>query len=197
MHTLGSGYNAAMKTAIVTALAFLLSFAEPGICAQQDKVQPATALIGGRLIDVSNAGHGTRDIPNAVVVIRAGKIEAAGAAGVVKVPRDSKTIDCRGTYILPGLVDGFGGLNSQAQANAWLYMGVTTIVAIQDDRRGKLKMDAHPSPHVHPLDFVGSIDAYSLLMSIPRWANKLKDSNDSVELNEQETEAQLQGGAVT
>ena len=89
-----------------------------GYLPQQDKVQPATALIGGRLIDVSNAGHGTRDIPNAVVVIRAGKIEAAGAAGVVKVPRDSKTIDCRGTYILPGLVDGFGGLISQAQANA-------------------------------------------------------------------------------
>jgi hypothetical protein len=181
-----------MRAAIVTALAFLLSFAEARICAQQDKVQPAIALIGGTLIDVSHAGHGTRDIPNAVVVIRAGKIEAAGAAGVVKVPRDAKTIDCRGTYILPGLVDGFGGLNSQAQANAWLYMGVTTIVAIQDDRRGKLKMDAYPSPHVYPLDFVGSIDTYSFLMSIPRWANKLKDSNDSVELNEQETEAQLE-----
>ena len=109
-----------MKTAIV-ALA-LLAFAESTVYAQSDKAQTAIALMGGRLIDLSNSGHGAHDIPNAIVVLRAGKIEAAGPAALVKVPRDAKTIDYSGTYILPGLIDGFAGLNSQAQANAWLYM---------------------------------------------------------------------------
>jgi hypothetical protein len=181
-----------MKTATLVALALLLSVAESAVCAQHNKAQPAIALIGGTLIDVSNFGHNTHDIPNAVVVLRAGKIEAAGPSALVKVPRDAKTIDYTGTYILPGLVDGFAGLNSQAQANAWLYMGVTTIVGFQDDRRGFLKLDAHPSPHVYPLDNAGSIDEYSFLIDLPQWNSKLKDRNGSVDLSEQETRAQIE-----
>jgi len=181
-----------MKTVIIPALGFLLFFAESIACAQGDKALPAIALVGGTLIDVSNSGHSTRDIPNAVVVLRAGKIEGAGPAALVKVPRDARTIDCRGAYILPGLVDGFAGLNSQPQANAWLYMGVTTIVGRQDDRCGRLKRDAHPSPHVYPIDLVGSIDVDSFLVSIPHWRNKLKSNDDVVELNEQESKAQLE-----
>jgi len=181
-----------MKTVIIPALGFLLFFAESIACAQGDKALPAIALVGGTLIDVSNSGHSTRDIPNAVVVLRAGKIEGAGPAALVKVPRDARTIDCRGAYILPGLVDGFAGLNSQPQANAWLYMGVTTIVGSQDDRCGRLKRDAHPSPHVYPIDLVGSIDVDSFLVSIPHWRNKLKSNDDVVELNEQESKAQLE-----
>jgi hypothetical protein len=181
-----------MKTATVAALALLVSFAESAVYAQTDKAQPAIALLGGTLIDVSNSGHSAHDISNAVVVVRAGKIEAAGPAALVKVPRDARTIDYAGTYILPGLIDGFAGLNSQAQANAWLYMGVTTIVGIQDPRRGILKIDAHPSPHIYPLDFAGSIDAYSFLMSVPQWRSKLKNTDDSVELDERETKGQLE-----
>ena len=71
-------------------------------------------------------------------------------------------------------------------------MGVTTIVALQDERRGISKLDANPSPHIYPLDFAGSIDAYSFLMSVPRWRNKLKDPNDSIDLNEEETKAELE-----
>jgi hypothetical protein len=87
----------------------------------------------------------------------------------VRIPLDAKKIDCRGTYILPGLVDGFAGLNSQAQANAWLYMGVTTIVALQDDRRGRLKLDASSEPSYLSADFGAEIDGYSFLGKSPRW----------------------------
>jgi hypothetical protein len=180
-----------MKTAFVAALALLVSFAESNVYARSDKALPAIALVGGTLIDVSNSGRGTHDIPNAVVVLRGGKIEAAGPAALVKIPRDANTLDYTGTYILPGLVDGFAGLNSQAQANAWLYMGVTTIVGFQDDRRGILKLDARPSPHVYPLDLAGEIDDYSLLISLPQWKSKLKEGADSAELSEQETKAQI------
>jgi hypothetical protein len=181
-----------MKTAIIATLGLLLSFAESPVSAQSDRAQPAVALTGGTLIDVSNFGHSTHDIPNAVVVLRAGKIEAAGPAALVKIPRDARTLDYTGTYILPGLVDGFAGLNSQAQANAWLYMGVTTIVGFQDERRGRLKLDAHPSPHVYLFDAAGSIDEDSLLISLPQWKSRLKQGSDSAELSEPETKAQLE-----
>jgi len=182
-----------MKTAtLAVGFALLLSFAAATACAQNARAQPAIAIVGGTLIDVSNSGQSTRDIPNAAVVIRAGKIEAAGPAALVKIPKDAKVIDCKGTYILPGLIDGYAGVNSQAQANAWLYMGVTTIVGIQDERRGILKFDAHPSPHIYPLDVAGSIDADSFLMSLPQWSSKLKNSDDSVDLDDRETKAQLE-----
>jgi hypothetical protein len=180
-----------MKSAIVAVLGLVLSLAESNLYAQIDKAPPAIALTGGTLIDVSNSGHTMHDIPNAVVVLRAGKIEAAGPAALVKIPRDARTIDYAGTYILPGLVDGFAGLNSQAQANSTLYMGVTTVVGSQDDRRGMLKLDAHPSPHVYPLDSAGLTDEYSLLISLPPWSSKLKESNQYVELSEQDTKAQI------
>jgi hypothetical protein len=182
-----------MKAESIAALCcrLLLLLAGSTVYAQSVKAPPPIALTGGTLIDVSNSGHGTHDIPNAVVVLRDGKIEAAGPAGQVKVPKGIKTLDCVGTYILPGLVDGFAGLNSQAQANAWLYMGVTTIVGSQDDRRGMLRLDAHPSPHVYLLDSVGSTDNYSLLMSLPEWKSKLQEGNALAELSELETKAQI------
>jgi len=180
-----------MKIAIITPIGLLLFFAAT-LSAQSDRAQPPLALVGGTLIDLSKSGRSTNDIPNAVVILRGGKIEAAGPAALVKIPRDTKTLDYAGTYILPGLIDGFGGLNSQAQANAWLYMGVTTIVGLQDDRRGKLKLDAHPSPHIYPLDGAGFIDEDSLLFSLPQWRNKIKKGEDFADLNEQETKAQIE-----
>jgi hypothetical protein len=182
-----------MKTAaMVIGIALLVFCANPTPCAQTATTQPVTALVGGTLVDVSNSGHSAHDIPNAVVVVRDGKIEAAGPAALVRIPKDAKAIDYKGSYILPGLIDGFAGLNSQVQANAWLYMGVTTIVGLQDPRRGFLKFDAHPSPHIYPLDLAGSIDSYSFLMSIPRWSSKLKHADDSVDLDEPETKAQIE-----
>ena len=181
-----------MKTAIIATLGLLLSFAESNVYAQSDQAQPTIALIGGTLIDVSNAGLSTHDVPNAVVVLRDGKIDAAGPAALVKIPKNARTLDYTGAYILPGLVDGFGGLNSQAQANAWLYMGVTTIVGFQDDRRGMLKLDAHPSPHIYALDGAGFMDQYSLLFDLPEWRSKIKKGDEFVNLSEQETKAQIE-----
>jgi hypothetical protein len=180
-----------MKILVVNIGVALLSFAGSTAHAQDVTGHAPTALIGGTLIDVSNSGHSTHDIPNAVVVLRDGKIEAAGPAAMVKIPSNARKLDYTGTYILPGLVDGFAGLNSQAQANAWLYMGVTTIVGSGDDRRGVLKLDARPTPHVYPLDSAGSTDDYSLLIGLPQWSSKLKDRNEPAELTQQDTQAQI------
>jgi hypothetical protein len=65
------------------------------------------------------------------------------------------------------LIDGFAGLNSQAQANAYLYMGVTSIVGVGDERRGKLLLDAHPSPRIYPLDTAGITDKDGKDVALP------------------------------
>ena len=91
-------------------------------------------------------------------------------AGAVAIPKGARVIDCTGKFIIPGLVDGFAGMNSQGQANANLYMGVTTVVARGDDRRGLVDFAANPSPHLYLMDSVGATDNWSLLAKQPEWA---------------------------
>ena len=85
-------------------------------------------LVGGTIVDVSQSGRGSRDIRDSVVVMRDGKIVAAGPRNKTKIPAGANVIRIDGAYVLPGLNDVFAGMNSQAQANAYLYMGVTSII---------------------------------------------------------------------
>ncbi|HYI13117.1 MAG TPA: amidohydrolase family protein [Thermoanaerobaculia bacterium] len=116
------------------------------------------ALTGATIVDVSASGTKTADIRDAVVVIRGNEIIAAGPRRKTKIPADARIIRADGAYIVPGLNDVFAGLNSQAQANAYLYMGVTSIVGSDEPgprgRRGALMMNAAPSPRVRRLGFI-------------------------------------------
>ncbi|HEY5744802.1 MAG TPA: hypothetical protein VIU12_01890, partial [Chryseolinea sp.] len=114
--------------------------------------QEVLVLKGGTIIDVTDFGNSERDIPNATVVIEGGKIKAAGSASSSKVPKGAKVIDVSGKFIVPGLIDCFGIINDQAYANAYLYMGVTTAVMTEDNRRGKIDWTVSPSPHKIILD---------------------------------------------
>ena len=104
------------------------------------------AITGATLIDVADRGHAAHDIANAVVVMQDGKIIAAGPAATTPIPTGAAILVRPGKFIIPGLVDGFCGLQNQAEANAELYEGVTTVVASGDDRRGARLERAHPSP---------------------------------------------------
>jgi imidazolonepropionase-like amidohydrolase len=44
-------------------------------------------------------------IENGVVIVRAGKIEAVGAAGSITAPTDARVIDATGKVLMPGIVD--------------------------------------------------------------------------------------------
>ncbi|MFN7942647.1 MAG: amidohydrolase family protein [Thermoanaerobaculia bacterium] len=120
---------------------------------------PAIALVGGALIDLDDFGRSTHDLADAVVVIVGDRVVAAGARGTVAIPTGARIVDAAGTWILPGLVDGFAGMNSQAQANAYLYLGVTSIVGVEDARRGHLDRSANPAPNVYPLMAIGYPEA--------------------------------------
>ena len=153
---------------------------------------PPLVLSGGTVVDVTGWGHSADDLHDAVIYIRDGRITAVGPRSALPIPKGSRVIDCTGKYLIPGLVDGFAGMNSQGQANANLYMGVTSVVASGDAQRGHIDMRASPSPHLYLLDSIGSTDDWSLLIGRPEWAQKLKDFNGrSVELSPEDTARQL------
>jgi hypothetical protein len=148
-------------------------------------------LAGGTVVDVTDWGHSARDLPGAIVVIRDGRIEDVGLPGSVAIPKGARIIDCTGKFLIPGLIDGYAGMNSQAQANANLYMGVTTVVARADSEHGFIDTSAQPSPHLYPIDTIGVSDNWSLLARHPEWVSKLREGAHSVELSPQDTARQM------
>jgi hypothetical protein len=152
---------------------------------------PPLVLTGGTVVDLSDWGQSANDLKNAIVIVEGGRITAVGTAATVQVPKDAQVINCAGKYIVPGLVDGFTGLDSQNQANADLYMGVTTAVVRQDSRRGPIDFSANPKPHLYPIDSVGTTDNWSLLAGRPGWTSILKEGTHPVELSPETTARQL------
>jgi hypothetical protein len=152
---------------------------------------PPLVLAGGTVIDVSEWGHSAKDLQDAVVIVRDGRISEVGSRYAITIPKGARVLDCTGKFIIPGLVDGFAGVNSQGQASANLYMGVTTVVASGDERHGMIDFAANPSPHLYLLDSVGTTDDWSLLINRPEWAAKLKEGAHPVELSPQDTARQI------
>jgi len=147
-----------MKTTLVAGILFPIlllggeSFLQTTAKAQTQPV----VLTGGTIIDVSNFGKTAADIKDAVIIFQNGQIVAAGSRNKIKVPANAQLINVSGKYIVPGLIDGFASLTNQAQANAYLYMGVTSIVGLgKDPRRGPLFLNAKPSPRIYKLETVG------------------------------------------
>jgi hypothetical protein len=169
---------------MLTSLLMRLPLVTAVLCASLAHCNGATlALVGGTVIDVTQFGRSSRDLRDSAILIRDGKIVAVGPRNQVTVPSGARIVDITGKYVLPGLVDGFTGLNSQAQANAHLYMGVTSVALSQDDRRGRWFLRAHPIPHVYLLDGIGSNDEFDMLADRPEWASKLKGHEGESELS--------------
>jgi imidazolonepropionase-like amidohydrolase len=82
------------------------------------------AIVNGTLID----GTGSKPVANATVVIRSGRIVAAGRRGTVRIPKGAKRLDARGGTILPGFINTHihGGL-SESTLEAFAQGGVTTV----------------------------------------------------------------------
>jgi hypothetical protein len=127
---------------------------------QTPQTHRTLVLEGGTIIDVSKFGKSGSDIKDSIVIIKDGQIIAAGPRKAVRIPAGAMVIKVAHKYIVPGLNDAFATQNNQAQANAHLYMGVTSIVGSDEPggRRGRLYLEANPSPRVYKMDVVTGYD---------------------------------------
>jgi imidazolonepropionase-like amidohydrolase len=80
------------------------------------------ALTGGRLIDAT----GAPPVDNATVIVRDGRVQAAGAAEATPVPRGVAVVDVKGKTILPGLWDMHAHVGLEEWGPVYLASGVTT-----------------------------------------------------------------------
>ena len=85
--------------------------------------QDTFALVGGRLID----GTGAAPIEDATVVVRHGRILAAGARANVRILPGIPVVDISGKSLLPGLWDMHAHVGQPEWGPAYLAEGVTTI----------------------------------------------------------------------
>jgi hypothetical protein len=158
-------------------------------------------LAGGTVVDVTNWGHSAKDIPDAIVIVRDGRVIEVGSRMAVSIPKGARVIDCSGKFLIPGLVDGYAGMSTQGQANAFLFMGVTTVVASSDSHGGFVDFAASPTPHIYPMDSIGTTDNWSLLTyhgglrggarQGAGWPVKLREGNRQAELSPEDTARQL------
>lgn len=83
----------------------------------------AFAIVGARLID----GTGAPAVENSVVVVRAGRIVAAGATGTVTLPAGMRVIHATGKSLLPGLWEMHAHYSGVEFGPAFLAAGITTV----------------------------------------------------------------------
>jgi imidazolonepropionase-like amidohydrolase len=88
-----------------------------------------TAYVGATLFD----GSGRPPVPDAVILVADGHIEAVGPRDVVSVPRGAKVVDLTGRWVIPGLID------AHVHAERWalrpyLSYGVTSVRDLGGDQ---------------------------------------------------------------
>jgi imidazolonepropionase-like amidohydrolase len=89
-----------------------------------------TAIMGGRLID----GTGRPPVEDSVVLLRGGKIVAAGAAASVPIPRGTEFVDAKGKSVLPGLWEMHAHFEQVEWGPIYLATGVTTARDVGNER---------------------------------------------------------------
>ena len=94
---------------IPTDSRYALHMILPG-CVQQTRLR-----CGPHVVDPAIADRAIKGFDKQMILERRGAaaLKVWQPAALVKIPKYAKTLDYTGTYILPGLVDGFAGLNSQ------------------------------------------------------------------------------------
>jgi imidazolonepropionase-like amidohydrolase len=91
---------------------------------------PVTAIVGGRLID----GTGKPAVENSVVILKDGKIAAAGPAASITVPEGAQIVDAHGKSVLPGLWEMHAHFEQVEWGPIYLATGVTTARDVGNER---------------------------------------------------------------
>ena len=99
------------------------------------------AIVGAQLVD----GTGADPVADAVVVIRDGRVAAAGPRETTAIPDGAEVLDATGQTIIPGLVDTHSHYPGdvaavERQLRTQLYYGVTTARSIGSDTPEKVAL---------------------------------------------------------
>lgn len=151
----------------ITLTLGLLTLSPIAIAKENVAHENDVAIVGATIIDVANAGRSTHDRPNATILIHNGLVAAVGDRGKVVVPEGARVIDASGSYVVPGLIDGFGSLRSQDFADAYLYEGVTTVYVIQSPAGGDGEQVIADTPRGPRLLRGATISGYSPTGAMP------------------------------
>ncbi len=120
--------RASLRTVTAAALASLAAVAP----ASSVLAQPAAAVrafTGATLID----GTTQAPIANATLLVRDGRVVAAGPAAAVRVPAGAERVALDGKTIIPGLVNAHGHTSSVANLATYAAYGVTTVYSLGDE----------------------------------------------------------------
>ena len=108
------------------------------------------ALVGATLID----GTGGPALPNAVIVVRRGRIESVGSGVDFELPARTVQVDLRKRWIIPGLVDAHAHVARWALPR-YLAWGVTTVRDVHGtldsilDLRRAVALGTVPGPRIY------------------------------------------------
>ncbi len=108
---------------IVAVVFALLATVNPQATAQAGNTK---AFTGATLID----GSGRAPVPNATILVRDGRIVAAGAAARVSVPAGAERIALDGKFVIPGLINAHGHVNEPRDLSTYAAYGVTTVYSL-------------------------------------------------------------------
>lgn len=84
------------------------------------------AFTGATLID----GTPRPAVQNATLLVRDGRIVAAGAASAVAIPEAAERIPLDGKYVIPGLINAHGHVNASYELRTYAAYGVTTVFSL-------------------------------------------------------------------
>src|SRR5205085_2494732 len=128
------------RLAGMAALAFLLIGSAGQDFGQGRTPGKVKAFVGARLID----GTGGAATDNAVLVVRDGRVVAAGPASAVRVPAGAQVVNLAGRVIIPGLISAhvhvsdvqgirppaYTDENTLRQLGLFARYGVTTVLSL-------------------------------------------------------------------
>ena len=107
-----------------------------GFMAKADVPTGVIALVGARVITMSQAPGAPTVIENATVVVDGHRISEVGPASRVRIPSGARQIDVKGKTIIPGLIDAHAHVFAEGDGipaqSSWpllanLAFGVTTL----------------------------------------------------------------------
>ncbi len=115
-------YRAALPQLMRSALADRMKELAALSTVVRNLAKPEFAIVNALLID----GNGGAPVDNATVVVKDGRITAAGLRDQIAIPRNAERIDAHGQALLPGLWEMHAHFAQVEYAPAYLATGVTT-----------------------------------------------------------------------